>query len=76
MTTTPPPTPNARGPLPNGTWLIPVPDAADLLGTSDTSLRGRIKMGTIAHRRNGGRLWMLWPDDINAALDDMYQPAS
>lgn len=67
------PTPNARGPMPNGVWWVPIKDAVQyLLPVSDRTLRELIGQRVVGHRRFGGKLFMAWPDDFDALLEQSY----
>lgn len=66
------PTPNAKGPLPGGTYLVPLMDALDLLPVSERTLRALVATDEISHRRIGGRIFMAWPADFTAFLDTIH----
>lgn len=68
-TTTPKPTPNARGPLPGGKWYVPVTDAAEILPLSLRYLRTLIEEEAIRYRRVGSRQFLMWPDDFEDFME-------
>lgn len=64
-----PPTPNASGPLPGGTYLVPLLDALTLLPVSERTLRALVASQSVGHSRIGGRIFMAWPQDFDDFLD-------
>lgn len=54
--------------LPDGRRLIAVPAAAPLLGVSARTLWTLIHRGDCPHRRISGRVYLLYPDDLDAYL--------
>lgn len=55
--------------LPGDRRLLPLPQAARHLGIGESTLRKLIRAGTIQHRKLGGLLFLLWPDDFDATVE-------
>jgi predicted ArsR family transcriptional regulator len=51
---------------------LSVPEAADALGVTVDAVRSRIKRGTIAHERKGGRVYVLLSADESRPGQDQY----
>lgn len=56
--------------LPAGRALIPMKQAAPLLGIGESTLRRLVAAGEVAHRRLGGSVFLLYPDDFDAIIED------
>src|SRR5687768_8410296 len=51
---------------------LSVAEAADALGVSVDAIRSRVKRGTIAHERKGGRVYVLLGDDESRTGHDQH----
>jgi hypothetical protein len=49
-----------------------VAEAADALGVTVDAIRSRVKRGTIAHERKGGRVYVLLGDDESRPGHDQH----
>lgn len=62
--------------LPNGRRRLSTTEAATLLGMGKSTLERLITEGAVQSRKIGGQRFLLWPDDIDAALEGALRPAT